>query len=347
LSGVADLNAYASLDYSALSSVYGLQFSVSDGSSTASANTSLSVIKESADVAYTGLTSFSTSSLKSTSASVLLEAMLWDDSDGLSGNITSGKVQFSWVADSSYNSGNPIPWTYSSWQNVSRLNADNTRGYSSFSASLSSGGSSRSYVVRAVAGGNYAGETTGEQLSIVTVIQNGGTGFLGGGGTIGSRDVLTGAYFGKYGELSGGFINFGFNTKYNKSGTNLLGNTTILIRGHFDDDLIVGGDVDIDTYLVKSNATDTLTKNADGTYTFTAKANIFDTDNANAVIASNLAMKALGFDAARTASTADVDAFSFSLSANTGELLFSTGYSGVGTTSLDLQTLNGGNIHAG
>jgi len=351
LSGKADFNAYAGTSFQGPSQPYTIRFAAGDAADARTGvSSNLTVTQEDALLQYTGASAFYTATSKITTADVIMEGLLTDTDSTAPGAILTAKAKFDISSDGGLTFDTSRPW-----QNTSLLSTTTPdTAYSSYFSALGSGGTSQSYVIRMQAGGNYTGNASGttslntntstanaalSSLAVVSVIQNGGIGFMGGGGTIGKKDLITGNYLGKYGQQSIGFLNFGFNTKYNKTGTNLLGNTTVLVRGYFD------ADSDIDTYLIKSNATDTLTKQSEGLYQFTAKANMFDTNNNNAPIESGCLIKAIGFDSARTPLSTDVDAFAFSLLAKSGELLFSTGFSS--GTSLAPIALSGGNIHVG
>jgi hypothetical protein len=94
--------------------------------------------------------------------------------------------------------------------------------------SLSSGTASTEYTI-SVAVSNYYRDTNEVDIGVVEVAQPNGT-FITGGGYL-----VESATAGKYGTPpSGSHMNFGFNVKYNKSGTNPQGHANIIFRwnGH-------------------------------------------------------------------------------------------------------------------
>ena len=106
-------------------------------------------------------------------------------------------------------------------------------------------------------------------------------GSINGGGYLVNGSTAAGSYKPDVGLKT----NFGFNVKYNKSGTNLQGKVNIILRR-------TEGEV-LRTYQIKSNAIDTLTVKtlAGPRYraTFTSKANLTDiTDPLNPVPVSSV-----------------------------------------------------------
>src|SRR5262249_57131215 len=105
--------------------------------------------------------------------------------------------------------------------------------------------------------------------AVVTVSLPYGTGFITGGGYLVAQ-----ASAGQYAASAGTKENFGFNVKFNKSGTNLQGNFNALVRkdGH--------------VYQIKSNSMNSLLVDSSVTLThpnptavFQAKANLQDITN--------------------------------------------------------------------
>jgi hypothetical protein len=109
------------------------------------------------------------------------------------------------------------------------------------------------YTITAVLGGNYTGPS---DTSSVNVIDPNQTNFVTGGGYL----TLTSSV-GQYAGAAGSKNNFGFNVKYNKSGTNLQGNVNIIVRQ---------GNM---VYQFKSNSLTSLTAKAPAA-TVTGKANL-------------------------------------------------------------------------
>ncbi len=177
---------------------------------------------------------------------------------------------------------------------------------------------------------NYYSRNASTDNAVVTVSKPFGTNFITGGGYL----ILTGSSAGQYAGGAGLRTNFGFNVKYNNSGSNLKGKVNIVVRA-----------ADGKVYQIKTNAIETLaTNNANPlarTATFTSKANLTD-------ITDPLAPVSLGgghsfqmrlTDRGEPGST---DTIGITLYANgTGALLFSSNWSGTQTVE---QILGGGNL---
>ena len=133
-----------------------------------------------------------------------------------------------------------------------------------WNGSLSSLSSAETHDVTVVVGGNYTGQSDPTPITIAPAsIAN----FITGGGYL----VLSNSSGAKPGELNSK-LNFGFNVKYNKSGTNPQGKLNAILRA-----------ADGHHYQIKSTAIDSLsvqpinlTKKTTGTGVFTAKASITD-----------------------------------------------------------------------
>jgi len=102
--------------------------------------------------------------------------------------------------------------------------------------------------------------------------------FITGGGYI----TLTGNASGLCAGALGSKMNFGFNVKYNKSGTNLQGSLNAIVRSNTS---CTPGYSGQRVYQIKSNSIQSLSTNNAGAYpypaTFTAKSNITDITNPN------------------------------------------------------------------
>ncbi len=119
---------------------------------------------------------------------------------------------------------------------VSLIGADTKVGSASCSASLSAGSQgSTSYTISVVVG-NYYVDT--ENIGVVEVAQPNGSFITGGGYLVESGSA------GTYAADNGSRMNFGFNVKYNKNGTNPQGHVNAILRK--------GGRV----YQIKSNSID-------------------------------------------------------------------------------------------
>ena len=104
---------------------------------------------------------------------------------------------------------------------------------------------------------------------------------LTGGWIVGSGKTLNGADSSGYiAGANGKNTDFGFSVKYNKSGTNPQGSVDITVRSYRNSGGSVG-DV-LRTYKIKSTAIAVLAvKTADGTASFSSKANIVDITDPN------------------------------------------------------------------
>jgi hypothetical protein len=134
---------------------------------------------------------------------------------------------------------------------------------------------------------------------------------------------------GLYSGVAGTKNNFGFNVKYNKSGTNLQGNINTLVRNN--------GRV----YQIKGNSMTSLsTDPSTGTATFNGKANIQDvTDPLNPVsIDGNATLQVTMTDRGEPG---NADTIGVTVWNKAGGLWFSSNWSGTKTFE---QSLAGGNL---
>jgi hypothetical protein len=192
--------------------------------------TSLTVTPEDAAAAYTGDMLVFTS----TSATVTLRATIQDitaalpaGADQTAGDIRNAKV------DLKVNGTAPAGCT---GLTPTLIGSDPRTGSVSCPATLTSGTSSTEYTI-SVAVSNYYQDTTDGDIGVVEVAQPNGT-FITGGGYVVSTTS------GKYGSSpASSRTNYGFNIKYNKSGTNPQGHVNIIFRS--------GGKV----YQIQSNST--------------------------------------------------------------------------------------------
>ena len=128
--------------------------------------------------------------------------------------------------------------------------------------------------------------------------------------------------------------NFGFNVKYNKSGKNLNGKVTILVRRLETDGII-------HVYQIKSNAITSLSVNVnEGTAVFNGKASIQDvTDPLNPIsIAGNATLQIIMDDNGDPGSD---DTIGITIWKGSGGLWFASKWDGTQTVQ---QTLDGGNL---
>jgi hypothetical protein len=224
----------------------------------------LTITQEDARVYYTGLLYVATPSPTSTSATVTLATTVKDITavptdpayDPYPGDIRTATLQFL-----VYNQGGTL--VASPTAPIGLVNpGDPTVGTATVNVTLpvdSSGGAA--YTVRTVVGGNYLRNSQSDD-TVVTVIQPQPGSIAGGGFTVNPAATANPKSAGQYGGDPGLKTNFGFNVKYNKSGTNLQGNVNIIDRS--------GGRV----YQFKSNSLTSLNVLSATHATFTGKANV-------------------------------------------------------------------------
>ena len=207
-----------------------------------------------ATVAYTGPNMVSTGSPTNTTAQVTVSATV----TVTGGDITTAKVTFTATPFT----GTPIVCGPA---NVGMVTATTGTAVCTFTAPASSTGGGTTYVVTtAIGGSNYAGPSDVGILNVyIPLLVN----FITGGGYVNLTNSA-GSYNGDTGTKN----NFGFNVKYNKSGTNLQGQANIIVRRSVKPD----GQpcVSVCIYQYKANALSNLTVTPDGTQaSFTSKAN--------------------------------------------------------------------------
>jgi hypothetical protein len=172
-------------------------------------------------------------------------------------------------------------------------------------------------------------DDSGETDVTVTV---GGTGFITGGGYL-----VASASSGTNAATAGSKTNFGYNVKFNKSGSNLQGHVNVIVRQK------VGNAWKV--YQIKSNSISSLTQNINnsgtgGTALFASKANLTDITNPLNPIAlgGNLSLEMQLNDVGEPGSS---DTIGFTLWSATNSLLFSNNWVGGKTVQ---QVLGGGNL---
>jgi hypothetical protein len=199
----------------------------------------LAVTQEDARAYYTGQSLFFATSTSATTATLTLPATIKDitavdptlsapNPDNYPGNITNAKVTMV-ITDA--NTSAVVSTTACSNLTPSLVNSsDTTVGtvvcQPTVPVSPNSGGSI--YNVQIKVGGYYLYDTI-DGLASITVALPLATNFITGGGYLvdpTSGSLSTGVYAGDPGRKT----NFGFNVKYNKSGTNLQGNVNIIVR---------------------------------------------------------------------------------------------------------------------
>ncbi|HEX6429982.1 MAG TPA: MBG domain-containing protein, partial [Niastella sp.] len=288
---------------------------------------SLTVIKENADITYTGQDYISLPSTTATSVIVSLSATVRDlfpGADGNRGNIKNAKVTF--------RRDNPVSGTILGTANITpALMTDSTIGtvvtsfnYTLSSTELQAGGANLQ--VYAVADNYYAGGTS--DVATTITLARPGSDFVTGGGFL-RNTACAGIIAGTLNLKT----NFGFNMQYNKSGSNLKGQCNIIIRSN--------GKI----YQVKSNAVNTLVVSASsssGTPAyFNTKANYSDITNPlNPIpMGGNMDLTVKMNDVSNGGQNDQVSILL--MNPNNSQVIFSSNWSGVQTV---LQNLGGGNV---
>lgn len=150
-----------------------------------------------------------------------------------------------------------------------------------WSSKLKDAQTPQSYQVDTIVNGFYTNEKASSYDDYVVTVAPPTGEFISGGGF-----MVSDTSSGKYAADDGTKFNFGFNIKWNKQFTNLLGNFTGIFRRQEQDG-------SVHTYQIKSNATDSLAvqpnatvngAKTDGTAVFRSKASLIDiTDSLNPI----------------------------------------------------------------
>jgi len=235
------------------------------------ASTSITIRQEDATVDYTGDQILATASSATTTAVVTLRVNVSDITvtnaagDAYPGDIRNAKIMF--VNRDANNA--PI----SDWLPVSTLvNAADTKvGTASFAWTVNLGSATdiETTVGIVVDNGYYISKNPSDNI-VVTVYKPTGDFITGGGYIVPTLSV------GSMKSDVGAKTNFGFNVKFNKSGTNLQGNMNIIFRRTESDNIQ-------HIYQIKANAMQSLGVNATNakrqTATYVSKTNITDITN--------------------------------------------------------------------
>jgi hypothetical protein len=332
---------------------YVVRVTVADnGTPSMSASTDVTIVvtTEDARAYYTGATLASTGSVTSTTANVTLAATVKDATaltppdpyDAYPGDIRNSTVSF---YDVTVTTTPKLLCT----ANVGLVNAtDTTVGTATCNANLTASSTSGgtpyniAIIVNGTANGAFYTNPTNDGLETIEVYipQNN---FITGGGYL--RLVSSG------GLCSGGANtknNFGFNVKYNKSGTNLQGNMNTIVRSATS---CTPGYTGARMYQLKGNSMTSLvtkpcptspdaTSTCPSTATFNGKATIQDITNPLAPISvdGNASLQVTMTD---TGEPGSADTIGITLWNKSGGLWFASRWSG--TTTLE-QLLGGGNL---
>jgi hypothetical protein len=288
-------------------------------------NGTLTVTPENATATYTGDLFVFASSTTSSSATVTLRATIQDPpkttADPFQGDIRNATVTFVNRDTKAVLGTANLP--------VTLINSsDTTTGSAIQSVSLpiNTTTGSTQYTIGIIVGYNGSGYYTDNNSvedTVVTVSQPIGTGFITGGGYL-----VASASAGSYAADPGSKVNFGFNVKYNKSGTNLQGGFNAIVRANGHE------------YQIKSNSMTSL--GISGTNQnlaqFDAKANVTDITNPNNPISlgGNLSLHVTMTDNGNS----KTDTLGITLWNGT-TLLFSSNWTGTKTQE---QLLGGGNL---
>jgi hypothetical protein len=177
---------------------------------------------------------------------------------------------------------------------------------------------------------NYYTRNDSSENSVLTISKPIGTNFITGGGYL-----VNALSNGQYAGVTGLKTNFGFNVKYNKSGTNLQGSVNVIVRGNDGRIYQIKGNV-MRTLSVKTVSNNPLVRAA----VYTGKANMTDiTDPLNPVaLGGNNSFQMELTDKGEPGST---DTIGISVWNDAGGLLFSSRWNGTRTVE---QLLGGGNL---
>jgi hypothetical protein len=286
----------------------------------------LTISPEDARTTYTGALFASTGSATSSTATLTLSATVQDisaadNAEANAGDIRNGKVTFGY-----WNGTTFIPISACSNLPVGLVTSSDTKtGTATCNWTANIGGdSSVSYTIGTQVTGYYA-RLDSSEASIVTISKAYPDSFITGGGYMvmtSSSGLVPGA--------AGTKNNFGFNVKYNRSGTNLQGQMNIIVRNSAR------------VYQIKGNSMTSLATNPNstgGTATFNGKANIQDiTDPANPISIDGNAT--LQVDMTDTGNI-NTDTIGTTVLNKAGGLWFSSNWNGTRTVQ---QALAGGNL---
>jgi hypothetical protein len=302
----------------------------------------LVVMREDAIVTYTGVLNASTITPAEDDALIFLAATIQDARDGETGDITNARVRFI----------NRDAGTYISPELAPALvdPSDLTVGTVSYTTMLSIGknDSGEPFTIGVVVSGHDHGAPIGGDPSfidngfylrnsteddvVVNVYRNEGE-YITGGGYVVIENPM-----GDYAASIDSKMNFGFNVKFNRKGTNLRGKVNVIFRRTESDGLVC-------VYQIKSNAILSLGVPPDldpatGIATFTSKANLQDvTDPLNPIsLGGNLSFQ---MDLTDMGEPGSNDSIGITVYNASGELLFSSEWNGVQTIE---KLLSGGNV---
>jgi hypothetical protein len=285
--------------------------------------TVLTITKENADVTYSGLSYFSTSSSSSCVATITLSATIKDitalgGADTDAGDIRNATVTFRLGSPTGTILGTPnIPVVLVSPGNTMVGTASTTFNYTLSSTDCANKGTTLD--VYAVVNNYYTGDNSLDPGN-VTISVPGSESVTGGGYLIMQNSI------GTYAGTTGKKTNFGFTMKWNKSGTNVKGQCNIIIRK------------DNKVYQIKSNAINSLAVSGSNG-NFSTKANLRDiTDPLNPIsLGGNLDLFVNMYDGSPGG---QLDSISIQLQQGS-TILYSSHWNGTKTVR---RLLDGGNV---
>jgi hypothetical protein len=283
---------------------------------------SLTITREDARATYTGALFASTGSTSSGVASLTLAATVQDitATPDASGDGDFGDIRHATVTFINRDTNTPIATVPVGLVNV----LDTKTGTASYNWMVNIGTANSQSFTIGIRVNNYYTRDTPADDSVVTVSKPLSSDFITGGGYLVMSDSG-----GLYPGAPDSKNNFGFDVKYNKSGTNLQGHLSTIVRN--------GGRV----YQIKGNVMTSLSVNTtDGTAVFNGRANIRDvTDPLNPLsIDGNATLQVTMTDRGEPGMP---DSLAITLWDKNGGLWFSSRWSGTATAE---QTLGGGNL---
>lgn len=292
---------------------------------------SLTINPEDARVTYTGALFASTGNATSSTATVTLSATIQDitavpadpATDSLPGDITHATVTFV-----NRDASNAVLCTAP----VGLVSAGDTKtgtATCNWTANIGTQASA-SYTVGIIVGGYYTRNSSADN-TVVTVSKPFSSNFITGGGYL----VLSSSAGLEAGD-KGTKNNFGFNVKYNSSGTNLQGNINTIVRR-------TEADGTLHVYQIKGNSMTSLAtqpNSVGGTAVFNGKASIQDiTDLNNSISVDGNA--SLQVNMSDNGEPGTNDTIGVTVWNKTGGLWFSSNWTGTKTVQ---QSLGGGDL---
>ena len=287
-------------------------------------NSTLATVRENARATYAGTLFAATSSTSSNTATVVLSATIQDISAADASDTDPGDVRNAKVSFIDREAGDKVLCSNLPVGLVSAGDATTGTATCNWSASIGSS-DSVSFTIGIVVDGYYDRNDSGDN-AVVTVSRPYPTSFITGGGYL----VLANSAGLTAGDVNSR-ANFGFNVKYNKSGTNLQGRINTIVRRQ--------GRV----YQIKGNSMTSLSVQpaaGGGKATFTGKASITDITDPLAPVSvdGNATLQVTMTDNGEPGNS---DLIGITVWNKSGGLWLSSNWSGTATAE---QVLAGGNM---